>query len=382
MTRPAVLSLLLLACISTRTLAQADKGQAPYAQALGLHAEGKYEDALAKVKEALAEAPANKVYVDYQGELEPLAAQARFDSHALKAPPEAEKTLDSLAKYLVGPAKTDREKAQLIYRWVADRIAYDAEAYFSGKPPNDTAETVLARRKAVCAGYAKLFEALATRAGLEAVTVYGHAKGIGFVPGQDIKKHPHAWNAVKVDGKWQLLDSTWGAGDLNGKEFRKKYRPFFFLTPPARLVQSHFPDEAKWQLLDPAVSREDFARTPRIRAELYGLGVTDAQVKSMLAAPGLRDFVETLTYHGPRVTLRAAPLERHLKAGAKQRFEVEAPGFVDMAVVVNGKIERMKREGAVFTAEVTPPSKGDLLLAGRSAHQANKMTALLRYAVE
>ncbi|MCS7045368.1 MAG: transglutaminase-like domain-containing protein, partial [Gemmataceae bacterium] len=52
-----------------------------------------------------------------------------IDQHALKAPPEAEASLDSLAEYLAKPCKTDRDKARAIYRWITDRIAYDVERF-------------------------------------------------------------------------------------------------------------------------------------------------------------------------------------------------------------------------------------------------------------
>lgn len=376
----AVLSLLSL--FSIDSLAQPDKGQPLFGQAIVLHAEGKHEEALAKIKEALTLVPESKLYLGYQAELNPLAARDKFDSHALQAPPEVEKTLDSLAKYLVEPAKTDRDKARLIFRWIADRIAYDTESFFAGKNPADTPETVLARRKALCGGYAVLFEALGKRGGLETQKILGHAKGIGFTPGTDVKKYPHAWNAVKIDGKWQVLDNTWGAGDLKGKEFRKQYKDYYFLPLPARLIHSHLPEDAKWQLLESPVSRDAFVRAPFVGSDHYALGLTDKQMQAARETQGFRDLVETFPYAGPKITLRAVPLDRHLKAGAKQRFEIEAPAFIDMALLVNGKAERMKREGSVFVAEVTPAAKGELLVGGATVNSPNRMAAILRYAVE
>ena len=50
----------------------------------------------------------------------------------------------------------------------------------------------------VCGGYAKGFEYLAMRAGVEAVYLLGQAGGY------------HAWNTVKLDdNKWYVVDSTW-----------------------------------------------------------------------------------------------------------------------------------------------------------------------------
>lgn len=59
-------------------------------------------------------------------------------------------------------------------------------------------------KKAVCGGYSKGFQYLAMRAGIKTIWLTGHAGG------------PHAWNKVEVDGKWYVVDSTWG-WTLRGK---------------------------------------------------------------------------------------------------------------------------------------------------------------------
>ena len=51
---------------------------------------------------------------------------------------------------------------------------------------------------AVCDGYAGMFQALATQAGLESLVVLGNTDRGG-----------HAWNVVKVDGRWKIVDTTW-----------------------------------------------------------------------------------------------------------------------------------------------------------------------------
>ncbi|MGE5622152.1 MAG: transglutaminase domain-containing protein, partial [Bacillota bacterium] len=85
---------------------------------------------------------------------------AQIDAHALAAPPEAETAPGKLARYLAQPARNDAEKARAIFRWIADRIHYDVNAYFGEKLEKIDADQVLAQRGAACDGYATLFEAL------------------------------------------------------------------------------------------------------------------------------------------------------------------------------------------------------------------------------
>src|SRR5262249_29563461 len=153
----------------------------------------------------------NRAYLNYRTELEALAANDELDRHALTAPTEAEKSLESLAAYLVKPAKTDRDKSRLVYCWMTDRINYDQDGFRSGKVPDQRPQAVLQSRKAVCQGYADLFSALCKEAGVEAVTVIGYTHETGPTPGKDPPRPDHGWNAVKLDGRWRLLDATWGS---------------------------------------------------------------------------------------------------------------------------------------------------------------------------
>lgn len=61
---------------------------------------------------------------------------------------------------------------------------------------------VLINGKAVCEGYSKAILMLLRMAGLEAKSVVGY--GI-----DGTNKIPHAWNMVKINGVFTLLDSTW-----------------------------------------------------------------------------------------------------------------------------------------------------------------------------
>jgi hypothetical protein len=45
-------------------------------------------------------------------------AFAAIDAHALNAPANVEKSVETLAKYLTAPAKNNKEKARAIFRWI------------------------------------------------------------------------------------------------------------------------------------------------------------------------------------------------------------------------------------------------------------------------
>ena len=48
---------------------------------------------------------------------------------------------------------------------------------------------------------------------MQCVTVPGYSKGFGYQLRQSFSgEFDHAWNAVFLEGRWHLVDSTWGSG--------------------------------------------------------------------------------------------------------------------------------------------------------------------------
>ncbi|MCX6678807.1 MAG: hypothetical protein NTX42_00365 [Methanothrix sp.] len=220
-----------------------------------------------------------------------------IDRHALNAPASAESSVESLAAYLIEPAKNDREKARAIFRWITENIDYNVEVLFKGGSGATNAVDVLKSRKSVCYGYSHLFLSLAREAGLEAVRISGYGKGYGYMPGTNFRGPAnHAWNAVKINGSWYLMDSTWGAGYVSGEgKYVRRFNDHFFMTPPNQFIFDHFPEDAQWQLLDKPVSKQEFENLVFLEAEFFNLGLklgqrngtinADKQINVSIKAP-------------------------------------------------------------------------------------------------
>lgn len=104
---------------------------------------------------------------------------------------------------------TQQEKELAINQYLCDTVVYDEDAlanaeeyhYMFVDPEfNDSfnAYGALIDGKCVCAGYAAAFKLLAQEAGLEAIVVTGYLEG----------NLSHAWNKVKIDDEWQIVDVT------------------------------------------------------------------------------------------------------------------------------------------------------------------------------
>ena len=220
---------------------------------------------------------------------------AAIDAHALAAPDSAEQSLDALAAYLASGAADESERARAAYRWITAEIDYDAEAFFAGDYGLLTPEEVLAEREAICSGYSRLFQALTERMGLETLEVIGFSKGYTSRIGE-LDDVNHAWNVVKVDGMWRLVDVTWGAGYLDEQgDFVESFNPHYFFTPPEQFINDHYPEDEQWQLMSVPISAEKFANSPDLSPAFfnYGLELDSHDAAVLSAAERIRVSVQT-----------------------------------------------------------------------------------------
>ena len=205
------------------------------------------------------------------------------DSRAYRVPEKYLNNLDSLTNYLIEPYKNNEElKARVIFAFIVYHIQYDMYEYESGyewsrkKAPisshkdaenkisnfKQTPQETLKTRRGVCRHLTNLYLHMAKKAGLKAVEIEGLAEG-----------SPHAWNGVKINKKWHLLDVTWGGGNAslqgikNDKDYKralkirekkiksgriknsKKIRNEWFLSDPKKFFKTHHPYDLKWSLL-------------------------------------------------------------------------------------------------------------------------------------
>ncbi len=89
------------------------------------------------------------------------------------------------------------------------------------------------------------------------------------------KTEGHAWNAVRLDSEWYLLDATWGSGSVDDEfVFEKDFRETYFLIPPEQLRYSHFPDQTRWQLSPKPLTKAQFNQLPALTPAFFQLGLS------------------------------------------------------------------------------------------------------------
>ena len=188
---------------------------------------------------------------------------------------EPEEHVEPLVEFLTAGKRNDFEKVKVIHDWIADNIEYDVESYFSNARTDSSGDRTLVRRRAVCDGYASLMKQMCELVGVPCEDISGFGRGYGFATGrsQDTSRENHAWNAVKIDGRWYLVDVTWDAGHVDGREYEKHYRTTYLFMEPHNFVYTHLPKDSRWQLLRTPLTAEKFEKLPHLRGTFFDHGL-------------------------------------------------------------------------------------------------------------
>lgn len=205
-----------------------------------------------------------------------------IDGIVLKYPKNFDST-EELAKKIDKDFKTDYDKARAIYSWIAFNIKYDYAAFLN--PPqamrfsyrneaekqkkiqefnNQTLQKAFRSKKAVCEGFTLLFQHLTALVEIKSEIIRGDSKTRLADIGRKNTSSNHAWNIALIDGKWRLIDVTWGQGYYDGNKGRmvKDFDPAYFDTEPDYFFAKHFPDSGSF--LNKKLNKDEFLNGPLI----------------------------------------------------------------------------------------------------------------------
>ncbi|HUH11891.1 MAG TPA: transglutaminase domain-containing protein [Longimicrobiales bacterium] len=290
--------------------------------------------------------------------------------------------LEALAHALTRGTRSELERAEVIYRWVAHNVSYDVAGLVARRPTAPTVSDVLERGVALCGGYSELYRRLARLAGLEARTLIGYAKAYGYEQGTDFRAPNHAWNAVRIDGEWHLLDVTWGAGRIDGGHtFVPAFDSYWFLTPAEEFAFTHLPLEPRWQLLPEPLSLDDFERQPAMSPSQFLAGFAPEYLRVLQRDRSFTGVPDVHFYGRRTIRIHNVPLERTLAAGERREFRLEVEGAAEVVVVNGGVWHRLWPEDGVFDADVLL-REGPLTVNARYPERGEVYWPVMVYAVE
>ncbi len=193
--------------------------------------------------------------------------------------PDVETSIRSVAQYIAQHEPDPYLQVKAIHDYVISRVTYDLNVLQTGVRPSQDAQTVFVTHKAVCEGYANLFQELGRAIGLDVVYIKGKIRKdlapIDLIPTafrllqSNYDWTLHAWNAVKIEGNWQLVDTTWD--DTGSKDL---YSTNYLMLPPELMIISHFPLIQGWQLLRHSKNYQSFEKQPILTPQFFAQGLT------------------------------------------------------------------------------------------------------------
>ena len=205
------------------------------------------------------------------------------DPAVTNMPEDVQGSIATVGAYLKDHFPDPRARTKAIHDYVVLRLQYDEASFHAivehtGEPAPQDAESVFAARTGVCEGYARLMVALGKAADLDVAYVTGSIRDASrrVAEGDDatvkaaLEGYGHAWNAVKLDGHWELIDATWD--DPTGGPPR--LRSTYLFVPPRLMLLNHLPDDAAWQLVDKPMTAGEFVRQPMMSPDIGRFGLT------------------------------------------------------------------------------------------------------------
>ncbi len=193
-------------------------------------------------------------------------------------------TLLPLAQSITLNARNDSDKVVAIYQWMFKNLDYDYQSLINerkGTPDPDSFQqpaVAIRRKTAVCDGYSRIFRDLCLLNNVYSTVIVGYTT---FNELTDSAQVLHAWNSVRVNNNWYLMDISWEDAEL---DFQKN-------------KALSIPNPSKKQALSP---RENLLRRLH-RKRNYRLAdhLKQGEKDAEKIAANLSGFIDSTALHGP-----------------------------------------------------------------------------------
>lgn len=145
--------------------------------------------------------------------------------------------VNQIVKSTINKSMSNYDKVKAVHDWMVQNVKYDYYRLLSGNIPkvSHTAKGALIRKVAVCDGYAHAFMKVMRKLNIPCCFVVGRSGGVG-----------HAWNMVKLGGKWYHIDVTFDDPIINNTNTNTTPYYTYFLKSTSVMKKSHSWVKAKY----------------------------------------------------------------------------------------------------------------------------------------
>ena len=209
---------------------------------------------------------------------------------------------EDLATKIAKDFTSDEDKARAAFYWLAKNIHYNLREFQNPKQrhynfsysseeeriqklqglKDKIIDAAFLSKTGVCEEYAQSFKKICDLLGLESEVIVGTARISPEEIGKPKDTPNHAWNAVKLNNKWLLLDATWAAGYVSNNKWVKEFNNYFYNIPKEKIFKTHFPKEKIWVLRFGRITLEEFYNQP-----LYGASFLNSKIELVSPKSGI-----------------------------------------------------------------------------------------------
>lgn len=196
--------------------------------------------------------------------------------------------LNTLSKKIINDFNSDEARVRALYTWLILNIKYYSQENYifdpeiiisfseydrlriSRKKDLKKINKALLSKSANCYGFALIFKEVCDLLKIESSIIKGYAKIDSEIIETNQNYKNHAWNSVRINNEWKLIDIAWATYDnSSNRKTNHKLNDYYFFTKPSQLINNHFPADPNWQLIAEKVSKKDFFSSPILYAEYF-----------------------------------------------------------------------------------------------------------------
>lgn len=174
-----------------------------------------------------------------------------------------ETNLDKIIHTIDTNCSTDQQKVYCIYQFITSQFKYDLTRFKliqKGKVDRELyMNELMKKHKGVCGDFANLFKTMCDSLAIPSFRVSGYTKTFRIFHPVHKKRTDHAWNVVRIDGKWYPVDATWGIRQFSEKKYNRKQIDYsYLLADIVTFSKRHHPLDPTYQLTNQQRSYSDF----------------------------------------------------------------------------------------------------------------------------
>ena len=210
--------------------------------------------------------------------------------------------VEDLADKIAVDFSNEEDKVRAAFYWLSNNVRYNLKEFYNPKQrsykfsysselekeqklqalKDKLVRNVFLTKTGVCEDYAQSFKKICDLLTIESEVISGNVRSSYLEIGKPKKSTNHAWNAVKINNKWIILDATWAAGyEMNGK-WVKKFDNYFYNIPKEKILKTHYPKDKLWMLRFGRMSLKEFYNQP-----IYGNILLNSDIELVSPKSGI-----------------------------------------------------------------------------------------------